>query len=389
MSYTTTTVIHLAPGDSEKTGIASYADLVDQIFNQYLTAGISIVRVEPQEFVKAFRSYDKNEVLILAQIGATEGAVYRALQVQNSLRPELLRIIEIHDPPYFVLSYYRFLDTIASTLAGRFVRRVYHQFMGRWHIKKFINPKDIFICKTKIGTSILKHLMLSMGKNNQCYHVPHPTYIDPLNDGAGRNIGRIRIGFMGHIASSKGLHILVQAAIELAELSGKESIPEIEIRGRAINDRAQKYLDALISKVAEYGLSDRILIGDFIPDDQVEEFFNRITILALPYLDKGRTSASGPLMWARSCGVPVIAHDTVSFCELINDGIDGILISPCGVERWVQVFRQLMDDHSLIRTLRSGVKLRQSESAWSNVANRYLEVMRMQVPAIGRTQRIV
>lgn len=382
MSPAAVTIIHLAPGESDKTGIASYADLVDKMFKQYLPQEISVVRVNAQEFLEAFRGYDQKNVLILAQIGSNEGPIYRALQAQNKIRPDLKRIIEVHDPPYLVLSYIQLLDTISTSIFGRLIRRAYNHFLGGWHNSRFINDQDIYICKTEVGTNIFQNLLQKMGKSNSCVHVPIPTYINPFIDRCTGDSDRIRIGFMGHIAASKGIHVLVDAAIEATEQYGRECLPVIEIRGRAINFPAQKYLNNLKKKITDHGLSDRILIGDFIPTDQVVSFFNGISILALPYLTKGRASASGPLLWARSCGIPVVAHDTLSFRELIKNGIDGILIEDCGVYGWLRFFKQLTEDPTLLPTLTKGVKLRQTESAWNSVTKQYLEVMHMQSPEI-------
>lgn len=366
-------LIHLAPSDKYKTGIASYADLVDRIFFKYLSHEIDILRVDENNYLSAIDDCD-SEVVVLAQIGSNEGAIFRVLLQQRIKNPGLRRFIEIHDPPYFALSYERFLEKISPWLIGRIIRRIFHLLLGGSYIKAMISPNDVFICKTVSGVESLKLGMSRYGLSVPIINIPLPNYLDSAML-LSKHIGLPSVGFFGYIHPNKGVHILVEAAILLAARKGVNFVPLIKIRGSVAAPHYLKYLDNLRLKVKISGLEEKIIFGDFIPFDELPLFISQLTAVALPYMENFRSSASGPMQWARTCGVPILAHNTIVFSENIKDGIDGKLIPIGDQEYWINVLEEIAMQPLWGDKFRAGVEQSQLESTWAVIANKFQEIL--------------
>lgn len=367
-------LIHLAPSDRHKSGIASYADIIDQIFSKYLSHEVTVHRVNENNYLNVLREC-KGEVVVLAQIGSNEGTIFRVLLQQRRVYPDIRRMIEIHDPPYFVLSYKLFLEKIARWLPGRIFRRLFHLVLGTYYIKALISPNDVFICKTAIGADVLKLKLSRMGIHAPVFNIAVPNYLDPplIKGKSGFNLPCV--GFFGYIHPDKGVHVLVEAAIQLANSKGVECVPLIKIRGAVAAPHYLKYLDSLKCKVEAAGLVERVIFGGFIPFEELPAFVNELTAVALPYMVETRSSASGPLLWARTCGVPVLAHRTLVFEANVQNEIDGLLIPINDIECWASVLERIVKQPLWSDKFKTGVLHSQLESSWEVISDRYRQML--------------
>jgi glycosyltransferase involved in cell wall biosynthesis len=367
-------VILLAPDDSNKTGIATYADLLEQIFAKYLPSGIELSRVNEHDYLTRLRECG-GEPVVLAQMGSNEGAIFRALFEQHRKFPGIRRIIEIHDPACFALSVTTFLENISRWLPGRVIRRGFQRAFGDYYIKAMLAPGDTLVCKTACGAGLLQKKLDRLGITVPVITIDHPNYLDaPLLKCAERQLSP-RVGFFGYIHPDKGVHVLVAAALRLATAKGITAVPPIHIRGRVAAPAYAPYLDKLKRKVAAAGLDDKVLFGDFVPSDGLREFVSGLTALALPYQDKSRTSASGPLLWARSCGVPVIAHRTAAFTATVCHEVDGLLLPVNDIDQWAAVLAEIAALPSWGDRFQQGIGNSQTETSWPVIAKKYLDVI--------------
>jgi glycosyltransferase involved in cell wall biosynthesis len=367
-------LIHLAPSDKFKTGIASYADIVDQIFRKYLSNEVRVTRVDDSNYLSALNELD-GELVVLAQMGSNEGAIFRALLEQKRIMPNLPRIIEIHDPPLFVLSYTKFLETISRWLVGRGIRRFCQLMFRNYYTKLLIDKRDVLVCKTNVGATILSNTLVSLGISTPVVNIDLPNYLDLPVPKKDAGYSSPCVGFFGYISPDKGVHVLVDAAVCLTKRKGVNALPLIHIRGSVAAPCYSKYLNDLKLKVIEAGLQERVRFGDFIPFDELPEFVNNLTAVALPYMDKSRTSASGPLLWARTCNVPIIAHHTSAFEASIRNGIDGLLIPINDIESWATVLDQIRTVPLWGNKFHKGIAERNSETSWEAVASKYLNAI--------------
>ena len=124
--------------------------------------------------------------------------------------------------------------------------------------------------------------------------------------------------FFGTLRRYKGVHKLISA---LANVDCRELRMKLLIVGPLINE---KYFDELESLIAEKGLEDRvILIGKYVPFEEIGDFFKAADIVALPY---EHIYDSGVLRLAFSFAKPVIATRVGIFNQLVADGENGFLV---------------------------------------------------------------
>lgn len=366
-------IVHLAPGDSVKTGIASYADTVDEIFVRYLADVVEVQRVTAERYLTALDQLE--DAVVLAQIGSKEGDVFRALRRQRRTRPDVRRVIEIHDPPHVVLSYTALLERIAITMPGRALRRVFDKLFGDLYVRSFVGPRDVFVCKTEIGARALSERFRLLKVQAPVICIDLANYLDEPPVSPTRARAEPSIGFFGYIHPDKGVHVLVDAAIRLYASRGIESVPRIFIRGSIATPQCEKYLHEMRQRVREAGLSDRIEFGGFVPPVELPDFVASLTAVALPYMIETRSSASGPLLWARSCLVPVLAHRTAVFESSVSDGVDGLLVGIGNLDEWAEVMEKVATEPDWAEKLRPGVQARQTHGSWRTVATKFRRVL--------------
>lgn len=84
--------------------------------------------------------------------------------------------------------------------------------------------------------------------------------------------------------------------------------------------------------------------------DEIPEFMNAADIFVLPSLSEGRPNVVAEAM---ACGLPVIATSVNGTPELIEDGIDGILIEPENSKSIEDAVLRLLDDSELYAAIKS------------------------------------
>jgi glycosyltransferase involved in cell wall biosynthesis len=82
----------------------------------------------------------------------------------------------------------------------------------------------------------------------------------------------------------------------------------------------------------------------FVPGDVMADFFQRASLVALPYLS---ASTSGILMTAYVFGKPVVATSVGCLPEYVEDGVTGLLVPPADVEQLADAIARLLLDDSL------------------------------------------
>jgi glycosyltransferase involved in cell wall biosynthesis len=82
----------------------------------------------------------------------------------------------------------------------------------------------------------------------------------------------------------------------------------------------------------------------FVAPDVMATFFERASVVALPYLS---ASASGVLLTAYGFGKPVVATSVGCMPEYVEDGVTGLLVPPRNVEQLADAIIRLLSDDAL------------------------------------------
>jgi len=359
--------IHLAPKDTSRTGIASYADTLHAALTKYAPS-LSLMRVDAGEFLARLSQFPKGSI-VWAELGVNEGEIFRALRFQKHIRPDFKRFITIHDSPRFVHSPFKFLEEFGKSFPLRAFRRAFNLAFEPLLLRQVLQPNDTFLCLTTIGRDALRDRLHRLLRRNFPVHfLPHVLYLDePLPERRKQFSMPPQIGFFGFITPNKGLHLLIEAALLLLNSNKKTYIPNLIIRGRA-SAQYQAYLESQKEKVARAGLTEHITFGDFLADEEVPRFLSEIDFLALPYDTPPVIAASGILQWARTYGVPVVASATPAFQSLITHTHDGILIANNTPTEWATFFETLSTQKMTGDRFAQGIQEKQKEASWKSVA---------------------
>lgn len=138
--------------------------------------------------------------------------------------------------------------------------------------------------------------------------------------------GIFRAGFSGQLQVIKGLQYLFDAWAELqlknAELWVAGPRPTYIVRGQrewSCGKIFNKFL----------GMSSIQDKGWYRNREDLKNFYNALDVLVVPSLEDGWCMTA---VEAMSCGVPVIVTTTTGMSQIIEDGVNGFIISPASTE---------------------------------------------------------
>ena len=162
-----------------------------------------------------------------------------------------------------------------------------------------------------------------------------------------RDVGPLRVGYLGRITSVKGLDVLVRAALKAAE----QCQLELYVAGATQNAEDVEYLARVRAESDGCGAIHWVGALDA---QQRDAFLAGIDILAVPSV----LLETGPLvvLEAHAAGVPVLGSDLGGIAELITHGRDGLLVRHGDVSSWTQELVHCARDRELLAALRSGIR---------------------------------
>jgi glycosyltransferase involved in cell wall biosynthesis len=155
-----------------------------------------------------------------------------------------------------------------------------------------------------------------------------------------------RVAFLGRLHPTKGVHMLVEA------LRGDPQLPvRLDIFGVAQGEADHVYGQRLATLAAG---DARIALRAPIPNGQVVERLQEYDLLAVP----SQWLETGPIvvLEAFAAGIPVAGSNLGGIPELVEHGVNGLLIDPASPANWAAALRSLSQDPDLLATLRSRIR---------------------------------
>ena len=144
-----------------------------------------------------------------------------------------------------------------------------------------------------------------------------------------------RLLYVGRLASVKGLPVLFESIAIL-----EASHPEIELTlvGDGLDRRELERL------AFHLRLDKNIKFVGYQSQAEVREYMQQTDIFVLPSFAEGVPVV---LMEAMAAGVPVVATRVAGVSELVEDGVNGYLVSPSNVHLLANRIQRLLTDHKL------------------------------------------
>jgi glycosyltransferase involved in cell wall biosynthesis len=153
--------------------------------------------------------------------------------------------------------------------------------------------------------------------------------------------GRLRLLGVGRLVAKKGFDVLVDAC---AELAGRGVPFEALIVGQ--DDAAG---DALRRRIAAHGLGSSVRLGGPMGPEALLAEYRRASALCMPcrLLEQDRDGIPNVLVEAMAAGAPVVATPVSGIPELVQDGVNGLLVPPEDPRALADALLRLSTDRAL------------------------------------------
>ncbi|HLH73669.1 MAG TPA: glycosyltransferase [Chloroflexota bacterium] len=167
-----------------------------------------------------------------------------------------------------------------------------------------------------------------------------PLGIPPLPTEMRRDpAGKIRFCYVGTVAPHKGVHVLIEAAGRLRDAP-------IEVHIYGADGNLPQYLNKL------YALDRSLVYHGPYQRTELSRIFSQTDVLVLPSL--WAETFSIIIREAAMAGVPVIASRVGAIPEFIQDGKNGLLVTPGSVDELASAMNRLISDSTLRQRLGTG-----------------------------------
>jgi glycosyltransferase involved in cell wall biosynthesis len=182
---------------------------------------------------------------------------------------------------------------------------------------------------------------------------------------------RNNILFFGSIWEYKGLRYLMEAEPYLSE-----GLKEFKITIAGKGEDLTKYKRRMIDP------RNYEIINDFIPDEDVAGFFQKASVVVLPYID---ASQSGVVPLAFAFGKPVIVTRIGSIPELVDQGENGLIVAPRDSRALAEAIITILKDPALKQEMSEKARAKAyTELSWPHVAEMHRDAYVESVKSFSR-----
>lgn len=161
----------------------------------------------------------------------------------------------------------------------------------------------------------------------------------------------------------KGVHYLLAAFLKVRKI-----LPDAKL---AIAGKGPEAAN-LHAQIRELGIEDSIFMLGALPHGQVAELMAAANVFVLPSIVE---SSPFTLMEAMAVGLPVVCPGAGGVSEIIEDGINGLMVPPANVDALVNAITRILNDKQLAKRLRrSGLKIVREKFSWERAARQTLRL---------------
>jgi len=215
-------------------------------------------------------------------------------------------------------------------------------------------------------TPRLRGLLLSNGVEEDRLHLIPPGVNPSLFEGPFEDpfegVGRPRVLFVGRLAPQKGVRALVVAAALIEDPSAWVLL---------VGDGPER--KALERKAERIGVGDRVRFLGFFAHERLPAALAHADVLVLPSVYEELGTVLLEAMWA---GLPIVASRTGGIPDVIEDGVNGLLVPPGEPEALARAIDRVLADRGLAYRLSEGAQARAKDYDWEVLAGRVLQVYR-------------
>lgn len=129
---------------------------------------------------------------------------------------------------------------------------------------------------------------------------------------------------LGRMAHNKGYDLLIRAMKVVLDRQDDVKLL-LAVGSRSPSDREKEQIQELKDIAAELGIEKRVLFADYIPDEELPDYYRMGDVFALSsrYEPFGMTAVE-----AMACGTPVVVTTEGGLWERLNWGLEGVYANP-------------------------------------------------------------
>ena len=208
----------------------------------------------------------------------------------------------------------------------------HHTWLTRWLIRQM----DAVIATSELSASFLKREATVV-----MHGVDTDSYAPPADRAAAfaeaKLPGRYAIGCFGRVRAQKGTDVFVEAMCRLLP-----RYPDFTavIVGAVVPEQ-QGFANGLKQQIEAAGLQSRIVITGELAIEEVQRWYQRLTIYAFTSRNEGFGLT---LIEAMSAGAALVAARAGAAEFVVEDGVTGVLTPPGDVDALVAALEPLMRD---------------------------------------------
>jgi mannosyltransferase len=241
----------------------------------------------------------------------------------------------------------------------------HHTWITRWLIRRM----NAIIATSDISASFLKRkaTVIPHGVDTDRYSPP----IDRAAAFAQTGLpGRYAIGCFGRVRAQKGSDVFVEAMCALLP-----RYPDFTaVMVGAITPEQQGFANDLKKRIEAAGLQSRIVVTGELPIEEVQHWYQRLTIYAFTSRNEGFGLT---LIEAMSAGAALVASRAGAAEFVVEDGVTGVLTPPGNVDALVDALEPLMREPASAAAMGERGRARVLEKfSLDAEANRIAEVYR-------------
>jgi glycosyltransferase involved in cell wall biosynthesis len=227
---------------------------------------------------------------------------------------------------------------------------------------------DLDVDRTVVHTENQRRALIERGAGPADVSViPHGAYSlfgdhEDLDDDPEPNT----LLFFGHVVPRKGIDTLVRAVPLVAQ-----AVPDVKLLvagdGRVPDD---------VASVVEEHPERFELPTEYVPNDEVREFFGRASVVVAPYHERegGTNGHSGALATAFSFAKPVVTSRAGNFPELVDGSGAGRTVPSGDPERLAETIVSVLRDDAARREMAANSRRLAEELSWDSIAERHLDL---------------
>ncbi len=198
-------------------------------------------------------------------------------------------------------------------------------------VRNDVPPEKITLSRQGLAQEVDREVRIQKGDSQSSVH----DLYSPL-----------RMIFLGRLDPTKGPHVLIQAIRMSPHLS-----VSLDIYGVVQGEDSAVYLQGLQKLV---GNDPRIVFHTAVSADKVVECLRGYDLLAVP----SQWLETGPMviLEAFAAGIPVLGSRLGGIAELVEHGVNGLLVEPASVEAWRRELQKLCEDRGLLVRLSTAIR---------------------------------